>query len=190
MRAACCSTRVTRWTWRLFCAPLLGSALARLPVVERVPRADLHGRHGFPGPRWRRGYGLSILADAASLPSLSVACSWQSFVDVIQISVFKATGKRVFRMAPCHHFSMGWKEVTIVIRFLADRRDHRCHRHLGIFYARCLLDERSAAVIIESWGKSGQGAANSSVRDWCVKRAAGPAATLFFDEGRGRLHPR
>jgi len=39
--------------------------------------------------------------------------------DVIQISVFKATGKRVFRMAPLHHHFelMGWKEVTIVIRF-------------------------------------------------------------------------
>jgi phospho-N-acetylmuramoyl-pentapeptide-transferase len=39
--------------------------------------------------------------------------------DVIQISWFKATGKRVFKMAPLHHhFEMsGWGEVTIVIRF-------------------------------------------------------------------------
>ncbi len=39
--------------------------------------------------------------------------------DVIQIGVFKATGKRVFRMAPLHHhFELkGWKEVTIVTRF-------------------------------------------------------------------------
>lgn len=39
--------------------------------------------------------------------------------DVIQIGVFKATGKRVFRMAPLHHhFELkGWKEVTIVVRF-------------------------------------------------------------------------
>lgn len=41
------------------------------------------------------------------------------FSDVIQIGVFKATGKRVFRMAPLHHhFELkGWGEVTIVIRF-------------------------------------------------------------------------
>ncbi|MDO5034361.1 MAG: phospho-N-acetylmuramoyl-pentapeptide-transferase [Actinomycetaceae bacterium] len=41
------------------------------------------------------------------------------FSDVIQIGVFKATGKRVFRMAPLHHhFELkGWKEITIVIRF-------------------------------------------------------------------------
>ena len=41
---------------------------------------------------------------------------------------------------------------------------------------------RSAAVI--GWGKSGQGAAGALLsRDWCVSAfAAGPAATLFFDE--------
>jgi len=39
--------------------------------------------------------------------------------DVIQIGVFKATHKRVFRMAPLHHhFELkGWKEITIVVRF-------------------------------------------------------------------------
>ncbi len=39
--------------------------------------------------------------------------------DVIQIGVFKRTGKRVFRMAPLHHhFELkGWQEVTIVTRF-------------------------------------------------------------------------
>ncbi|MDR6939005.1 phospho-N-acetylmuramoyl-pentapeptide-transferase [Arcanobacterium hippocoleae] len=39
--------------------------------------------------------------------------------DVIQIGFFKATGRRVFRMAPLHHhFELkGWKEVTIVVRF-------------------------------------------------------------------------
>ena len=54
----------------------------------------------------------------------AVECTGGLFVavvmsDVIQISVFKATGKRVFRMAPLHHHFelLGWKEVTIVIRF-------------------------------------------------------------------------
>ena len=38
---------------------------------------------------------------------------------IIQVGWFKATGKRVFRMAPLqHHFELkGWGEVTIVIRF-------------------------------------------------------------------------
>ncbi|MGE0828976.1 MAG: phospho-N-acetylmuramoyl-pentapeptide-transferase [Hyphomonadaceae bacterium] len=38
---------------------------------------------------------------------------------MIQVAVFKATGKRVFLMAPVHHHfeKLGWKEPTIVIRF-------------------------------------------------------------------------
>ena len=38
---------------------------------------------------------------------------------MIQVFVFKATGKRVFRMAPLHHHfeKLGWAETTVVIRF-------------------------------------------------------------------------
>ncbi|MDO4664886.1 MAG: phospho-N-acetylmuramoyl-pentapeptide-transferase [Actinomycetaceae bacterium] len=39
--------------------------------------------------------------------------------DVIQVSCFKMTGKRVFKMAPLHHHFelLGWNEVTVVVRF-------------------------------------------------------------------------
>ncbi len=38
---------------------------------------------------------------------------------IIQVAVYKRTGKRVFRMAPIHHHfeQLGWKESTVVIRF-------------------------------------------------------------------------
>jgi phospho-N-acetylmuramoyl-pentapeptide-transferase len=38
---------------------------------------------------------------------------------IIQVGYFKATGKRIFLMAPIHHHfeQMGWKEPQIVIRF-------------------------------------------------------------------------
>jgi len=38
---------------------------------------------------------------------------------VVQVTSFKLTGKRVFRMAPLHHHyeQKGWPEATIVIRF-------------------------------------------------------------------------
>ncbi len=38
---------------------------------------------------------------------------------VIQVFVYKRTGKRVFRMAPIHHHfeQLGWSEPTVVIRF-------------------------------------------------------------------------
>lgn len=64
--------------------------------------------------------GLSILTNteflAVIIGGLFVIITLS---DVIQIAVFKKTGKRVFRMAPLHHhFELkGWKEVTIVIRF-------------------------------------------------------------------------
>jgi len=38
---------------------------------------------------------------------------------IIQVFVYKRTGKRVFRMAPIHHHfeQIGWSEATVVIRF-------------------------------------------------------------------------
>jgi hypothetical protein len=38
---------------------------------------------------------------------------------IVQVFVYKRTGKRVFRMAPIHHHfeQLGWKESTVVIRF-------------------------------------------------------------------------
>ncbi len=38
---------------------------------------------------------------------------------VIQVAVFRATRRRVFRMAPLHHhFELaGWAETTVIVRF-------------------------------------------------------------------------
>jgi phospho-N-acetylmuramoyl-pentapeptide-transferase len=38
---------------------------------------------------------------------------------IIQVAVFKSTGRRVFRMAPIHHhFELkGWPETTVIVRF-------------------------------------------------------------------------
>jgi len=38
---------------------------------------------------------------------------------MVQVTSFRLTGKRVFRMAPIHHHfeRLGWAEPTIVIRF-------------------------------------------------------------------------
>jgi len=43
----------------------------------------------------------------------------EALSDVIQIAYFKATGKRIFLMAPIHHHfeKLGWAESTVVIRF-------------------------------------------------------------------------
>jgi phospho-N-acetylmuramoyl-pentapeptide-transferase len=70
----------------------LGGALAGLTVVTRT---ELLG---------------AIIGGLFVIISLSV---------IIQVTSFKLTGKRVFRMAPLqHHFELkGWNEVTIVVRF-------------------------------------------------------------------------
>lgn len=53
---------------------------------------------------------LMIIGGLFVLETLSV---------IIQVTSFKLTGKRVFRMAPLHHHyeQKGWKESTVVVRF-------------------------------------------------------------------------
>jgi phospho-N-acetylmuramoyl-pentapeptide-transferase len=38
---------------------------------------------------------------------------------ILQVSAFKLTGRRVFRMAPLHHHFelLGWPEFTVIVRF-------------------------------------------------------------------------
>ena len=92
----------------------------RLPVVERQPRQDLHGRHRLARARRRARRPVDPARGPRSSPRSSAACSCSIVLsDVIQIGFFKMTGRRVFKMAPLHHhFELsGWGEVTIVIRF-------------------------------------------------------------------------
>lgn len=53
---------------------------------------------------------LAIVGGLFVLEALSV---------IVQVTSFKLTGKRVFRMAPIHHHfeKLGWAEPTVVIRF-------------------------------------------------------------------------
>ncbi|MBP3223392.1 MAG: phospho-N-acetylmuramoyl-pentapeptide-transferase [Actinomycetaceae bacterium] len=62
--------------------------------------------------------------------------------DVIQVGVYKATHRRVFRMAPLHHHFelLGWQEVTVVIRFWVIQA--MCASlGVGIFYAEWLASQ-------------------------------------------------
>ena len=70
----------------------LGGALAGLAIVTRTELL------------------LLVLGGLFVIMTLSV---------IIQVGVFKLTGRRVFNMAPMqHHFELaGWGEITVVIRF-------------------------------------------------------------------------
>jgi phospho-N-acetylmuramoyl-pentapeptide-transferase len=58
---------------------------------------------------------------------------------VVQVAVFRTTGRRVFRMAPFHHHFelLGWQEATVIVRFwiLAGMG---VALGLGLFYAEYL----------------------------------------------------
>ena len=58
---------------------------------------------------------------------------------VIQIAVFRSTGRRVFRMAPFHHhFELGgWAETTVIIRFWL-LTAIACALGLSLFYGEFL----------------------------------------------------
>lgn len=65
--------------------------------------------------------GLALLLNVdVLLPVLGALYLFETLSVMIQVGVFKRTGRRVFRMAPIHHhFEMvGWPETRIVVRFL------------------------------------------------------------------------
>ncbi|GGC70971.1 phospho-N-acetylmuramoyl-pentapeptide-transferase [Hoyosella rhizosphaerae] len=64
--------------------------------------------------------GVSLTTHTALLMIVLGAIFVAEFLSVvIQIAVFRTTGRRVFRMAPFHHhFELGgWAETTVIIRF-------------------------------------------------------------------------
>lgn len=86
------------------------------------------------------GAGLSSLALATNthllLPILGALFVAETMSVIIQVAVFKRTGKRVFLIAPVHHhFEMlGWPETRVIIRFWL-LAGFAAAMALGIFYA-------------------------------------------------------
>lgn len=103
-------------------APLLGAILgAGLGFLwynappARVFMGDtgslsLGGMLGMTAVAAKHELVLAVVGGLFVMEALSV---------MIQVAVFKATGKRVFLMAPIHHHfeKLGWQESTVVIRF-------------------------------------------------------------------------
>ncbi len=102
----------------VFCGSLIGAALGFL-WFNAPPAKVFMGDTGS-------------LALGGSLGSIAIMCKHEillaiigglfvleTFSVVIQVLIFKITGKRVFLMAPLHHHfeKKGWAESTIVIRF-------------------------------------------------------------------------
>jgi len=102
----------------IFCGAMVGAGLAFL-WFNAPPAAvfmgdtgslALGGALGAIAVTAHHEIVLGIIGGLFVVEALSV---------IIQVFVYKRTGKRVFRMAPIHHHfeQLGWSEPTVVIRF-------------------------------------------------------------------------
>jgi phospho-N-acetylmuramoyl-pentapeptide-transferase len=102
----------------IMCALLIGATLGFLWF-------NVHPAQVFMGDAGALSLGatLAVMAlitgQALLLPLIGIIFVLEVGSDLIQISVFKLTGRRVFRMAPLHHhFELkGWDEEKITLRF-------------------------------------------------------------------------
>ena len=102
----------------IFCGALVGASLGFLwynahpaeVFMGDVGALALGAALGVIAVIVRQEIVLFIMGGVFVVETLSV---------VIQVTSFKLTGKRVFRMAPLHHhFELkGWKENQVVVRF-------------------------------------------------------------------------
>jgi phospho-N-acetylmuramoyl-pentapeptide-transferase len=102
----------------ILCSAIVGSGLAFL-WFNAPPAAvfmgdtgslALGGALGAIAVSTQHEIVLGIIGGLFVVEALSV---------IIQVAVYKRTGRRVFRMAPIHHHfeQLGWSEPTVVIRF-------------------------------------------------------------------------
>ncbi len=102
----------------ILCAAIMGACLAFL-WFNAPPAAVFMGDTGSLA----LGGALGAIAVAAHheivLGIVGGLFVLEAVSVIIQVAVYKRTGKRVFKMAPIHHHfeQLGWKESTVVIRF-------------------------------------------------------------------------
>ncbi|MBM3558678.1 MAG: phospho-N-acetylmuramoyl-pentapeptide-transferase [Alphaproteobacteria bacterium] len=102
----------------VFCSALVGAALGFLwfnappamVFMGDTGSLSMGGALGAVSVITKHELVLAIIGGLFVLETVSV---------IAQVTSFKLTGKRVFRMAPLHHHfeQKGWQEPTIVIRF-------------------------------------------------------------------------
>jgi phospho-N-acetylmuramoyl-pentapeptide-transferase len=102
----------------IICGTLIGAGLGFLwynAPPARIFMGDtgslaLGGALGTMAVATKHEIVLGVIGGLFVVETLSV---------MIQVAYFKATGKRVFLMAPIHHHfeKLGWRESTVVIRF-------------------------------------------------------------------------
>jgi len=102
----------------IFAMALLGGCLGFL-IFNKHPAKVFMGDTGS----LFLGGAISVMAVGLGMPLILIICGFvylfETLSVIIQVTVFKLTKKRVFKMSPIHHhFEMcGWREVKIVSVF-------------------------------------------------------------------------
>ena len=107
------------WEVTILCGALVGASLGFLWF--NAPQAEVFmGDVGSLGIGGALGTVSVIIKQELVLPILGGVFVLEALSVMIQVTSFKLTGKRVFKMSPLHHHFelLGWKEPKIVFRFL------------------------------------------------------------------------
>ena len=102
----------------IYCAAVMGAGLAFL-WFNAPPAAVFMGDTGSLALGGTLGVIAVSVHHEVVLGIVGGLFVMEAVSVIIQVFVYKRTGKRVFRMAPIHHHfeQLGWKESTVVIRF-------------------------------------------------------------------------
>ncbi len=102
----------------VFCAALVGAGLGFL-WFNAPPAAVFMGDTGSLALGGALGSVAVVTKHELVLAIVGGLFVLETVSVIVQVTSFKLTGKRVFRMAPLHHHfeKKGWAEPTIVIRF-------------------------------------------------------------------------
>jgi phospho-N-acetylmuramoyl-pentapeptide-transferase len=102
----------------IFCAATMGAGLAFL-WFNAPPAAVFMGDTGSLALGGMLGVIAVSVHHEIVLAIVGGLFVMEAVSVIVQVFVYKRTGKRVFRMAPIHHHfeQLGWRESTVVIRF-------------------------------------------------------------------------
>ena len=92
----------------------------RLPLVQHLPGAGLHGRRRARSPSAAASGMCAVFTKNELLSAILGGVFFLEAVSVVvQVTSFKLTGRRIFLMAPIHHHyeKKGWPEPKIIVRF-------------------------------------------------------------------------
>ncbi|MEE2637718.1 MAG: phospho-N-acetylmuramoyl-pentapeptide-transferase [Acidobacteriota bacterium] len=103
----------------VFCGALVGGGLGFL-WYNTHPAELFMGDVGSLALGGALGTVAILIKAELLLPIVGAVFVIELFSVVIQVTSFKLTGQRVFRMAPLHHHCelIGWSEPKVIIRFL------------------------------------------------------------------------